>query len=253
MVCIFGLNGAASGHRLVNIKVEHIKEYENYYWVVIPNAEIKQSFTITGSFFTIVKRYAALRPKKTVTNRFFLHYSQGKCAETPIGQNQFYKMPRKIAQYLGLPKTGQYSGEDHYTVYVRLNRKQKKSFLFLTPGGSFRIPTATEFLARQSIRINPSSVPMPISEVSNSTKATELEPFNEMDNDQSVEYSLDYETGLMKTSSVSVRAPSVSAASNSNDYTTGNVELNELILSFLVDFDSISHFQTTCVTTVAVA
>lgn len=109
---MFSLNGAHSGHRLVSIKVEHIKEYENYFWVVIPNAEIKQSFTITGSFFTIVKRYAALRPKMTVTNRFFLHYNEGKCLTTPMGHNQFYKMPRRIAQYLNLPKPEQYGGNN---------------------------------------------------------------------------------------------------------------------------------------------
>lgn len=94
----------------MNIKIGHVKEYENMYWVIIPNAETKHSFKITGAFFDIVQKYAALRPKNTRDSRFFLQYNDGKCNDQPLGKNQFYKMPRKIANYLKLPKPEQYTG-----------------------------------------------------------------------------------------------------------------------------------------------
>ncbi|XP_037024962.1 uncharacterized protein LOC119066538 [Bradysia coprophila] len=195
---IFGLNGVYSGHKLVNIQIEHVKEYENYYWVLMPNAEINQSFTITGSYFAIVKRYAALRPKKTLTNRFFVHYAEGKCTEFPTGQNQFYKMPRRIANYLKLPKPESFSGS------------------------SFRLASATEFLARQSARIRPFDVPN--TDASNSCSMAET--YSEENIDQPVEYSLDYETGLMKTCFNSFTTPPMSVASNGIEHTAEHVCTN---------------------------
>ncbi len=112
VACIFSMHGAHSSRKLASIQIEHLKEYENYYWVLVPNAEIKQSFTITGALFNYVKRYLSLRPKKVYSNRFFLHYNDGKCSDVPMGHMQFYRMPRKIAQYLKLSKPEQYAGNE---------------------------------------------------------------------------------------------------------------------------------------------
>lgn len=80
--------------------------------VSIPKAtsNAKFSFTINGTFFHIVKKYAALRPANTKDNRFFLQYKAGKCNEQPIGINKFSDSPRKIAKYLKLPKPELYTG-----------------------------------------------------------------------------------------------------------------------------------------------
>lgn len=79
-------------------------------WVIIPNADTKDSFTISGTFFKIVQKYAALRPKNTTDNRFFVQYHEGKCTEQAVGKNQFCKIPRKIAKYLQLSEPERYSG-----------------------------------------------------------------------------------------------------------------------------------------------
>lgn len=81
------------------------------FWVIIPNAETKQSFTISGTFFSIVQKYVAMRPKTANTNRFFLTYQEGKCTEQPHGKNKFNGIPRKIAKYLNLPQPELYSGK----------------------------------------------------------------------------------------------------------------------------------------------
>lgn len=91
------------------------------YWVIIPNAETKHSFTITGTFFNIVQKYAALRPKNARDNRFFLQYSEGKCSEQALGKNQFTKMPRKIAKFLNLPHPEQYTGNDKMSL-AKMNK-----------------------------------------------------------------------------------------------------------------------------------
>ncbi|KAJ6646733.1 hypothetical protein Bhyg_01947 [Pseudolycoriella hygida] len=110
VVCIFGVNGAHSTSKLVNIRIDHIKEYEDMILVTVPKTETspKRTFTITGHFFSIVKKYMALRPPQSNT-RFFIHYKNSKCSTNPIGRNKFYAMPRRMADYLSLPETERYT------------------------------------------------------------------------------------------------------------------------------------------------
>ena len=98
----------------MNIKVEHIQQYDDMIVVSIPKADVNSvknvRFTITGTFFSIVQKYVALRPKHAKGNRFFLQLRDGKCCAQNIGQNKYYGMPRRIANYLKLPETERYTG-----------------------------------------------------------------------------------------------------------------------------------------------
>lgn len=116
VMCIFGVNGVHSSKKLISIKPEHIKQYDDLILVTVPKTGTiaKISFTITGTFFNIVKKYAALRPGNAIDNRFFLHYREGECTAQPIGVNKFLEAPRKIAKYLKLPKPEQYTGDTLY-------------------------------------------------------------------------------------------------------------------------------------------
>lgn len=94
MVCIFGLCGACRSHELPDVLLKHIKKYDDMYLVTIPltkNYE-ERSFAVTGTFFSIFEKYAALRPSAAKCDRFFLNYQKGKCTVQPIGKNKFYKM-----------------------------------------------------------------------------------------------------------------------------------------------------------------
>lgn len=92
--------------------MEHVKQYEDLILVTIPRTDTtpQGTFTITGTYFNIVQKYANLRYKNPVSNRFFLAYNDGKCTAQPIGKNKFSGMPRRVAQYLKLPEPGRYSG-----------------------------------------------------------------------------------------------------------------------------------------------
>lgn len=106
------MNGVYSTSKLTSLKIDFVKEYDELILVTIPKtaSTAKQSFTITGTFFKVVEKYIALRPKNLTENRFFLQYRKGKCTEQPIGKNMFSGMARRIAKYLKLPKAERYSG-----------------------------------------------------------------------------------------------------------------------------------------------
>ena len=56
-----------------------IRDYDNMLLIQIPitkNKKVRQFF-IDGEFYNIVKKYMALRPEKTKSDRFFLKYQNG--------------------------------------------------------------------------------------------------------------------------------------------------------------------------------
>lgn len=69
-----------------------------------------RSFTLTGNFYNICKRYANLRPTNISENRFFLNYQNGKCTRQVVGINKFGRMATEIASFLKLPNPSEYTG-----------------------------------------------------------------------------------------------------------------------------------------------
>lgn len=111
-MCIFGVCGALRGTELTKLLTTHVQEYGNLYLVDVskPKNKKDRSFTITGSLYDIVKKYANLRPPNVDTDRFFLNYQNGKCICQVIGKQKFTQMPRRIAQFLQLPDPDSYTG-----------------------------------------------------------------------------------------------------------------------------------------------
>lgn len=107
------MNGVFAVRKLMNVTVDHIKQYDNMFLVSLPKTVTGHAtiaFTITGTFFNVVQKYLALRPANTKDNRLFVHH---KCSRQPyhglpIGKSKLCGMPRKIAKYLNLPKPDQY-------------------------------------------------------------------------------------------------------------------------------------------------
>lgn len=58
----------------------------------------------------IFKKYAYLRPNDSPTTRFFVGYRHGKCIKQPIGINTFGSYPQRIATFLQLPSSSEYTG-----------------------------------------------------------------------------------------------------------------------------------------------
>lgn len=68
-------------------------------------------FVIYGVFYEIVKKYMSLRPYGIEKhNRFFIHYSEGRCIRQPIGINTMGQVPKTVATYLHLPDPKLYTG-----------------------------------------------------------------------------------------------------------------------------------------------
>lgn len=69
----------------------------------------KYSVQLEGMLKTIFAKYMALRPVDTASLNFFLNYDNGHCFQSPVGINELSRIPREIADYLGL------NNADHFT------------------------------------------------------------------------------------------------------------------------------------------
>lgn len=118
VVLIVGVFGACRREEITFLKLDAIKDCQSFISVKIPNTKthVPRMFTITeGSidginFLDLFRKYAKLRPLNTTHQRFFLTYRSGKCCTLPVGINTIGGMPKKIAEFLGLPNTNEYTG-----------------------------------------------------------------------------------------------------------------------------------------------
>lgn len=106
--------GCSRTHELPTIRISDIDRRDDVYFVTVPKQNTKTNknnvFAIRGPMLDIVRRYENLRPAHTTTDRFFLNYQKGKCTVQVIGKAKFYKMPRRIAEYLKLADMELYTG-----------------------------------------------------------------------------------------------------------------------------------------------
>ncbi|KAG4081131.1 hypothetical protein HA402_011976 [Bradysia odoriphaga] len=114
VVCAFGLSGACRTHEFPTIRMQDIARYDDMFYVTVPRSVTKtrndNSFAITGALLDYVRKYESLRPGHATSDRFFLNFQKGKCTVQAIGKSKFYKMPRRIAEFLNLPDPENYTG-----------------------------------------------------------------------------------------------------------------------------------------------
>ena len=58
----------------------------------------------------IYRKYSSLRPKQSPHKSFFIFYRNGRCSTQPVGIHTLSKIPCKIAEYLKLPISKEYTG-----------------------------------------------------------------------------------------------------------------------------------------------
>lgn len=145
---IFGICGACRREELANVKVEDIKHHVDMILVNIPNTKTKipRSFTIDGEFYATVMKYAALRPQKASSDRFFLNYQKGKCTVQNIGKNKFDKMPNTIPTYLNLPDPHPYTGHSFIRTSATLLADSGADITTLKRHGGWKSTTVAEGL-----------------------------------------------------------------------------------------------------------
>lgn len=112
VVCIFGLCGALRCDEFTKITIGDVDDHGRLYLVQVRDTKTKKnrSFTITGVFHGMVKKYLALRPPNAPNDRFFLNYQREKCTVQVIGKQKLARMPHRIATYLNLTNPKEYTG-----------------------------------------------------------------------------------------------------------------------------------------------
>lgn len=76
----------------------------------------QRTFTVTNSddnpvdVLSIYRKYFKLRPRNMTSRRLFIKYNSGKCFAQNVGSHMVGAIPFKIASYLNLPKSNEYSG-----------------------------------------------------------------------------------------------------------------------------------------------
>ncbi|KAJ6634976.1 hypothetical protein Bhyg_13558 [Pseudolycoriella hygida] len=98
-VTVFGTSGGCRGEEICNVMLGHVKDTGSEIVVRIP-----ESKTYTAKLFPIlsktsveiIRRYIALRPPNSPTDRFFILQRGNRCFGQPIGKNTIAQMPRKV-------------------------------------------------------------------------------------------------------------------------------------------------------------
>lgn len=101
----------------MNLCVQDIEDHNSHLLIRIRKTKnyLEKSFIVNAysgenNLIEIYRKYAALRPKKAKTNRFFLQYRNLKCTLQVIGINTFGKIPSEIATFLKLEDPSAYTG-----------------------------------------------------------------------------------------------------------------------------------------------
>lgn len=107
-----GLMGACRSNELYSMKLEDIEDYNGALIVKIPftKTKIPRSFTVSGEFYDICKKYMNLRPSHAKCPSLFLNYQNGKCTIQRVGINKLASMGKHIATFLKLKNPELYTG-----------------------------------------------------------------------------------------------------------------------------------------------
>lgn len=145
VVLIFGIMGGCRRKELHDLKVDHVKDVDSLLLVNITNTNTKtfRSFTITGKYYNICKKYMDLRPV-VCDNFFFLNYKNGKCTSQNIGINKIGGMAKQVAAYLKLPNTHLYTGHCFRRTSATLLVDAGGDILTLKRRGGLKSATAAE-------------------------------------------------------------------------------------------------------------
>ena len=112
VILIFGICGAMRCEEITNTRVCDVEDLGDKFIVSIPDNknDYPGQFIIGNLFYDKIKHYISLRPKQEFTERFFIHYINGKCQSQNIGRHKIGEVPQLIAKYLNLRNPERYTG-----------------------------------------------------------------------------------------------------------------------------------------------
>ncbi|KAJ8672567.1 hypothetical protein QAD02_003826 [Eretmocerus hayati] len=112
VILIIGVIGCCRKSELKNLLMQYVTLTENAVYINVPAETTKNfqknSFSIVGLFYLVVRRY--LEARRYINNeRFFLTYRNGSFINEAAGDRTIGSVPKKVAEYLGLSQPERYT------------------------------------------------------------------------------------------------------------------------------------------------
>ncbi|XP_045472763.1 uncharacterized protein LOC123679295 [Harmonia axyridis] len=185
---IMGIMGACRAAELHSMQITDLEDHGSIFMVNVPNTKTKiaRKFTVTGNFYTIVKKYLNLRPTDISQTIFFLKFQNGKYHSHRIGINKFGAMGKDIATFLKLPDCNLYTGHCFRRSSATLLVDAGGDITALKRHGGWRSTTVAEGYidnseknkADTANKIYSSITPQPVSTSTKYMQQTETETIN---------------------------------------------------------------------------
>lgn len=198
-------------------------EYKNdIILITIPTSKtnVSRSFVITKKTWVekIIKYIQIRRTVTKIKDRLFLKYERGKCINLPVGVNTIGLIPSKIATFLQLENSKDYTGHCFRRTSATLLVNRGGDLLSLKRHGAWKSSTVAEGYIGDSLKRKIDVANLITEEMPSSSKRLPV-PNNEL--------SSSLETGKENTH---VTSPHVEiGVENLNFPSTSNVQGNQLI------------------------
>lgn len=137
-----GKNAVKKVDERIVVDVLETKNYKNRQFFVVNTATI--------NYVDIVWAYMQLRPENRVDERFFFAYSNGRASNLAVGQNLISSIPARVAEYLGLDSTHDYSGHALRRTGATLMANRGASLVQLMQQGGWSSATVAQGYAENS-------------------------------------------------------------------------------------------------------
>jgi integrase len=149
---IIGIGGACRREELIFLDVKNITDKGSYIIIQIPDSKtnVRREFTISpGNFegldlLEIFRTYFSLRPSPIEITRFFLGFRNGKCTRQAVEINTIGGVPKKIADFLNLPNSSNYTGHCFRRTSATLLADAGADITVLKRHGGWRSNTVAE-------------------------------------------------------------------------------------------------------------
>lgn len=150
---IFGIIGGCRGDEITRLTTEMVTDKDNELVILIPDSKSKVPilYQVDGEFAKIVREYMKMRPPHATTTRFFVQYRNGRCVNQVMGKNNIAKIPKEIAQFLGLPEYEKYSGHSFRRSSLTILANTGASLLTLKRHGNHKSAKVCEGYIQESL------------------------------------------------------------------------------------------------------
>lgn len=145
--------GACRRQELYEMKFEHVTDAGSHLLVHVPHTKNKKSrsFTVTGKYYEICKKYMNKRPC-TGNKCFFLNYRNQKCTVQNVGINKIGEVGKVIATFLNIEHPELYTGHCFRRSSATLLVDNRADILTLKRHGGWKSTTVAESYVEESVQ-----------------------------------------------------------------------------------------------------